>query len=105
MIKNKTAIALINFICAPDNDPDMNESLALRSLLIDIDESDPRLIADAHFAETLRNCIRALDTQSLSLLRLDESLCPLHATDYAICFDDDDPTCAAIRACFPNHDT
>jgi hypothetical protein len=35
----------------------------------------------------------------------DFSLCPLHFIDYAICFDDDDDACAAIRACFPSHDT
>jgi hypothetical protein len=100
----RIATAMINLICAPDNDPDMNASAALRSLLIDIDERDIRLI-DTPYASILRDCIRALDTQSLSLLRLDESLCPLHACDYAICFDDDDPDCATIRTLFPNHDT
>jgi hypothetical protein len=34
------------------------------------------------------------------------SLCPLHAIDFAICFDDDDADCAPIRLIFPNtHDT
>lgn len=42
---------------------------------------------------------------ALSAMRLDFSLCPLHATDYAICFDDDDAECASIRTCFPSHDT
>lgn len=45
------------------------------------------------------------DRDYLSHLRLQYSICPLHACDYAICFDDDDPECAAIRSCFPNHDT
>lgn len=44
-------------------------------------------------------------TQSLSLLALEYSLCPMHMIDYAICFDDDDPDCATIRAFFPSHDT
>jgi hypothetical protein len=42
---------------------------------------------------------------ALSAMRLDFSLCPMHSCDYAICFDDDDSECAAIRACFPSHDT
>lgn len=34
------------------------------------------------------------------------SLCPMHFVDWAICFDDDDVQCRAIRKCFPNsHDT
>ena len=33
------------------------------------------------------------------------SICPLHFTDYAICFDDDDDECAAIRTIHPSHDT
>ena len=41
----------------------------------------------------------------LSELLLSFSLCPMHFTDYAICFDDDDEECIAIRACFPSHDT
>lgn len=41
----------------------------------------------------------------LSLLLLDHSLCPMHHTDYAICFDDRDDECASIRAYFPMHDT
>lgn len=41
----------------------------------------------------------------LTTLALDHSLCPLHFTDYAICFDDDDDECRAIRAIHPTHDT
>lgn len=43
--------------------------------------------------------------EEITTLRLGLSLCPLHGGDYAICFDDDDPECAAIRAIHPNHDT
>lgn len=46
-----------------------------------------------------------LDRDEISRLRLDDSLCPMHACDYAICFDDDDPECAPIRIIFPSHDT
>lgn len=43
--------------------------------------------------------------QYISNAALDASLCPMHFCDYAICFDDDDPECATIRALFPLHDT
>lgn len=33
------------------------------------------------------------------------SLCPIHFVDYAICFDDEDPDCAQVRAIHPSHDT
>jgi hypothetical protein len=92
---------------------------AIRDLLIDIDfepthDDDPTLDAimtpPDHiyaFARALLNTINdaPYQTQQLSMLRLDYSLCPMHAIDYAICFDDDDAECAQIRACFPDHDT
>lgn len=99
----KLSLDMINLICNPDNDPDSDASTALRMLLIDPDESAAFDLTP--YASILRDCIDALDTQTLSMLRLDESLCPMHAIDYAICFDDDDPDCATIRNCFPNHDT
>ena len=84
----------------------------LRNLLIDSTDSD----LESDSADELRELILALLTnterpydesarQSLSELRLRDSLCPMHAIDYAICFDDDDPDCATIRAFFPCHDT
>lgn len=42
---------------------------------------------------------------TLSRVALDMSLCPLHFTDYAECFEDEEPECAAIREVFPGHDT
>lgn len=57
-------------------------------------------------ALTLINAlIDAADAESLTRMRLDRSICPMHAIDYAICFDDDDDACAAIRAIHPDHDT
>lgn len=47
----------------------------------------------------------SLNRHMISMMRLDESICPLHACDYCSCFDDDDPECAQIRECFPSHDT
>lgn len=62
-----------------------------------------------------------LNRESITTMRLADSLCPLHAHDYAICFDDascldDDESpddspfaytreCAYIRIIHPSHDT
>lgn len=92
-------------------------STALRDLLIDhnysptIDDANP-LISDPDYPiyDFARSLLAMIDASpyhrdELSRLALDNSLCPMHFIDYAICFDDDDPDCAAIRACFPSHDT
>lgn len=39
--------------------------------------------------------------QYRSILCLENSICPIHRCDYAICFDDDDDECAQLRAAFP----
>jgi hypothetical protein len=90
------------------HDDDDNTNIAIRNLLIDRDDdlSDlytprPAEIERARFLAL----IDSLDRDSLSTLALDLSLCPLHMIDYAICFDDDDPECAAIRTCFPAYDS
>lgn len=54
-------------------------------------------LAQSEYAETYRH--------ALSELLLSHSLCPMHHIDYAICFDDQTPECATIRAYFPSHDT
>jgi len=42
----------------------------------------------------------------LSQLYMRHSLCPMHHIDWAICFDDQDAECSAIRSIFPHsHDT
>ena len=42
----------------------------------------------------------------LSEIAMGLSLCPMHFIDWAACFDDDEPSCAQIRAIFPyHHDT
>lgn len=90
---------------------------ALRDLLIDrnysptINTDDPLLSdPDYPFYDMLRALLAMIDaapyqTDSMTALLLDNSLCPLHAIDYAICFDDDDPDCAQIRTIHPSHDT
>jgi hypothetical protein len=96
---NRLALAMINTMLDADDDLIYHD---FRALLIDIDadHDDP-----SPYLSILRDCISALDPHTLSLLRLDASLCPLHHCDYAICFDDDDTECATIRDLFPNHDT
>ena len=43
--------------------------------------------------------------QYRSILCLENSICPIHRCDYAICFDDDDDECAQLRAAFPLYDS
>lgn len=102
-------------------DPNCDIYIAIRHLLIDptqtIDDfstlTDPTAI---DLFDIIRDHILAIDEhcdlphqsdsiQSRSMLLLEYSLCPMHRIDYAICFDDDDPDCAQIRALFPSHDT
>jgi hypothetical protein len=87
---------------------DDDSHMVIRELLIDDDLAYAlALTLDYPLVSTtlILELIRSLDRDALSLLRLDYSLCPLHARDYAICFDDDDAECAAIRDCFPSHDS
>jgi len=107
------ALDALNALAAPDDADDARA--IIRDLLIDSDtytisslrfefpsECHPMIDAIAAHIRTLAECPLH---DALSMLRLDYSLCPLHAIDYAICFDDDDPECAALRACFNSHDT
>jgi len=74
----------------------------LMTLELPDDPSSPRTNDLALALESLRS----LRTADLARLRLEYSLCPIHAIDFAICFDDDDAECAQIRSIFPDeHDT
>lgn len=98
---NSTALAIFRAIESAPDDDDMT-MLTIRDLLIDEFSID----GNSHeFSAILRECLAAFDTETLTELRLEYSLCPLHGIDYAICFDDDDPECAQIRAIHPSHDT
>lgn len=85
--------------------------LAIRDAMInDCDADDLRALAadyDMRAADIapILDAILRLSTDDLSILRLSFSLCPIHNIDYAICFDDDNPNCAQIRAAFPTHDS
>lgn len=43
--------------------------------------------------------------EGVTQMALSLSLCPYHFIDYAICFDDQLPECAAIREVHPDHDS
>lgn len=84
----------------------------LRSVLIDYPETPAPnyLETDLPIAMILYSVVEQLHENpyrrhDLSMLALDQSLCPVHMIDYAICFDDDNPDCAQIREYFPSHDT
>jgi hypothetical protein len=79
-------------------------------ILIHLDLDDDEILADCESPRILdlRRCLialRSLTREQLTERALAESLCPLHLIDYAICFDDDNPECAAIRMIHPEHDT
>jgi len=89
---------------------------ALRELLCIPDESYADYASDMpdaipqHEYDFMRDLLITIrfdkfSIQFLSMLALEQSLCPMHLIDYAACFDDDDSECATIRAFFPNHDT
>jgi hypothetical protein len=103
--------SLLNCTCAPaftarnECRHDLRQR-DMRDLLID--RTDIDLSSDC--PELLRDLLTALldapyNTELTTAMMLDNSLCPMHAIDYAICFDDDDPECAQIRAIHPSHDT
>lgn len=89
---------------------------ATRILLCDrdarIDDFDEMHMPHPDDFERIRRLLNIIFACDSDLIRerqtdlaLAQSLCPLHFTDYAICFDDDDPTCAQIRTIHPSHDT
>jgi hypothetical protein len=81
-------------------DDDDLSCLDFRNFLISDDDCSDELKLT-----TLPQLAKMLDRESLTELLLYYSLCPLHAIDYAICFDDNDAECAAIRTIHPSHDT
>lgn len=91
-------------------DDDLNADL--RNMLIALDrDDDDEILASCDSPATrdladMLETLHAMRTADLARLRLAYSLCPIHAIDFAICFDDDDPDCAQIRSIFPDeHDT
>lgn len=95
------------------DDPECDNYMMIRELLIAIPsfpDSNTHLIASLppdtpRPPLSLITTLRDLNRESLTDLALRLTLCPLHLIDYAICFDDDDAECAAIRSIHPTHDT
>ena len=81
-----------------DADDDRNATLMPRTFR-------PATSTSRRANEQMLQILINLSRDEISELRLAQSLCPLHAIDYAICFDDDDAECASIRIAFPSHDT
>lgn len=87
---------------------ELNEAEAERAILICDDSTELQALAAEFGAKMITDIafrIAALDREAETALLLAHSLCPLHRIDYAICFDDEDPECEAIRAIHPDHDT
>lgn len=107
---------LINHAPDCDTDPyraDDEHDRALDDTRILLVENDSREAIDFCHSDAryeIRELItRLIDNEYarsfISTLALEMSLCPMHLVDYAICFDDDNAECAAIRSIFPDHDT
>jgi hypothetical protein len=92
-----TALDRLHALYDPESDPEGDRYLEVRNAMIDPEDPD--------VGDEVRDLVVALDRETLSVFALELSLCPLHLIDYAACFDDEDPECAAIRHCFPSHDT
>lgn len=110
-----TATEELNNLLTALDDEDGLVSAAVRELLICRGDFDMSCIeVDESLARRLHGIIGRLfvaagtnppEREDLTALALEYSLCPMHFCDYAICFDDDRPECAAIRTIHPGHDT
>lgn len=104
--------AMISALAATRDDDDSDAILMIRDAMIN-DPATPNelraLAADYDYRAIdlipILDAILSLSTDDLTAFRLSLSICPLHAIDYAICFDDDNPNCAQIRAIHPSHDS
>ena len=92
--------------------PDFSPSFDLRAFLEDLadyrdtGEPAPRYLDLRRYYMTLVDAAANYGRDEISHLAMQHSLCPVHYVDWAICFDDEDPECAQIRAIFPHgHDT
>lgn len=55
--------------------------------------------------KSIYDAVYGLSDEDRFDLALSHSICPVHYVDYAICFADEDPECAEVRAQHPEHDT
>lgn len=89
---------------------DMAEWLTEQQRHIDWDSREHPNMArpPMRFQDLLRAAyiISNLPRDDVTRLLMENSLCPIHAVDWAICFDDEFEDCAQVRAIFPSsHDT
>jgi hypothetical protein len=86
-----------------DDDSHDDAQAMMRDMIID---ENPIPSPNASILETrIHHALNGIRGNAFSNLALFFSLCPMHLVDYAICFDDNDVECIAIRECFPDHDT
>lgn len=112
MIDSHPARNALDAIAAPDTPRGDACRDAIRSLLI-CDDAHCRdeLVDDLDMTRATVDAIATLidavrtDADAMTALLLDYSLCPIHAIDYAICFDDDPDDCRIVRTIHPGHDT
>jgi hypothetical protein len=79
--------------------------IAFRHCLIGLPESISPEDMPAEEVALIISLLGMIPTEELTALALSQSLCPLHFTDYANCFDDDTRSCRTIRRIHPSHDT
>lgn len=72
----------------------------LRSILMEEEDVEP----ETDYYDELNTLFHQMTEEEQFNLRLEFSICPIHFCDYAICFDDDDPGCAHVRAEHPSYD-
>lgn len=99
------------------DDPDDDFQFDIRQLLVavfpdgamDVDEFVRIEGSTSGRIDDLRRAFHSLveiDTDELTMIAIEYSLCPIHFCDWASCFDDDIEECAQVRAIFPHsHDT
>lgn len=68
---------------------------------VDDDPCDAQIIRVFNLIDTIIAADFSRD--DITTLAIEQSLCPLHFVDWAICFDDQDASCAQIRAIYPHH--
>lgn len=100
------ALRMILIELASNDECDLQYLTTLTDLEIPDIKTTTALIALAH---ALRDLYEKRDDMTrrefLTELALQQSLCPMHFIDYAICFDNDDEQCAAIRMIHPAYDS
>jgi hypothetical protein len=79
--------------------------IAFRHCLIGLPGEIPPEDMPAEEAARIITLLGMIPAEELTFLALSQSLCPLHFTDYANCFDDDTRSCRTIRRIHPSHDT